>query len=516
MAVSRRRLRGAVTALVAVAVVLFVASGLARVRRPAPVPFRATREVLTTYHYGNARRGVDLLDPSFRHLRRAWSTGPGEIEGAVYAEPLLYGGEVLVATEEDLVYALRADSGAVLWKLRLGIPASTGSVRAAPGLRGCGDIFPLGVTGTPVISARLGVMFVAAEVQRPGTSGWRGIEHVLVAVRLADHELLWRRAIDPPGASEGSGGGYLVAAEQQRSALTLSHGRVVVELGGLAGDCSAYHGQVISVPERGRGPLEYYITPSRREDAIWATSGAAANRAGDLYVATGNGSVADRRFEMNDAVIELSPSLRVLGEFAPADWHERDLHDLDLGSAGPVLLPGDRVVFETGKPGFGPGGVLESWGYLLDASRLGGVGRPLYRGEACPGASPVFGSDALDRVRTGRSSRLLVVVPCASGLVALEVRSGRRPSFRRRWVVNGAAGADPNGPPIIAGGLVWSISTGADGGHGPASVLYGIEPSSGRIVVEKQLLPVTHFATPAAGDGEIVVAGLEGVEAFRP
>lgn len=470
---------------------------------------------MLTYHYGNARQGVGPATTSLRHLVRAWSTGGTRVSGDIYAEPLVDNGVVLVVTEDDDLYALNAKSGAVEWKLNVGHPAEASSIQGAPGLSGCGDIFPLGITGTPVIDPASGVLYLAAEVQKAGTSSWTGVEHVLVAVRLSSHKVLFKRRIDPPHPGNGSGGTYIVAAEQQRSALSLVDGRVYVEYGGLSGDCSAYHGYVVSVAESDRGALGVYKTPSSREDAIWATSGAAANGSNDLYVATGNGANGPgQKFDFGNAVVKLSPSLKVLSYFAPASWAYMSDQDLDLGSDGPTLLPGDNLVFQSGKAGYahGDSGTRESWGYLLSARSLGGVGHDLFRGQVCTGGGFVFGSNAAAVVKVGKVSRTLVFVPCPNGTVALQVSEGAHPSFRRIWQ---ASSGNPNGPPILAGGLLWAISTGADGGGGPSSVLYGMAPATGKVLVTEQLAPVDHFVTPAAADGEIFVGTAEGVEAFR-
>lgn len=468
---------------------------------------------LTTYFYDNARDGEGPSTPSLRRLSRAWSNA--SVSGAVYAEPLIYSGEVLVATESDLLYALSVKSGKVAWKVRVGRPVESPSVSSAPGLRGCGDVYPLGVTGTPVIDTATGVLYLAAEEQRPGTSSWQGISHRLVAVSLRSHKVLWQKGIDPPGAGDGSGHSYIVAAEQQRSALTLANGRVYVEFGGLYGDCSAYHGYVVSRAASGKGGLVVYKTPSPREDAIWATSGAAVGRSGNLFVATGNGGNGPgQRFDYGNSVVKLSAGLEPRGVFAPASWAYLSQSDLDLGSDGPTLLPGGGYVFQSGKAGFarGDGGSPESWGYLLRTGRLGGVGHPAFRGQVCPDAGWVFGANSAARLRVGRLEHTIVYVPCPSGTVALELAGGGRARFRRLWE---ASKDSPNGPPILAGGLVWALSTGADGASGPADLLVGMSPLTGKVLVTEQVGQVEHFATPGAAEGLIVVGTTHGVEAFH-
>src|SRR5574339_920561 len=60
-----------------------------------------------TYHRDNARSGYlpDMPDP--QQLTVAWNT---QVDGAVYAEPLVVSGHVIVATENNSLYSLNADT----------------------------------------------------------------------------------------------------------------------------------------------------------------------------------------------------------------------------------------------------------------------------------------------------------------------------------------------------------------------------------------------------------------------
>jgi outer membrane protein assembly factor BamB len=49
---------------------------------------------------------------------------------------------VIVMTESNNVYALDAITGAVIWQRNVGVPVISGLP--------CGNISPLGITGTPV------------------------------------------------------------------------------------------------------------------------------------------------------------------------------------------------------------------------------------------------------------------------------------------------------------------------------------------------------------------------------
>ncbi|MGH9303797.1 MAG: hypothetical protein ACRDZ5_05205, partial [Acidimicrobiales bacterium] len=142
-------------------------------------------------------------------------------------------------------------------------------------------------------------------------------------------------------------------------------------------------------------------------------------------------------------------------------------------------------------------------------------GRPRYAARACPGDhNVVFGAFASARELHRGHRETFVYVPCAHGTAGLVVFGGSRPSFHRVWT---ASANDPNGPPLVAGGLVWALSTGADGGS-ESNLLSGMSPTSGRVLVTKALgdIGVVNLSTPAAAGGRLFVAGAHGVAAFGP
>ena len=75
---------------------------------------------------------------------------------------------------------------------------------------------------------------------------------------------------------------------------------------------------------------------------MWETDGAVVSPAGDLYVATGNGSSNTiSHFDEGNSVVELSPTLKRIGYWAPSNWVQLNDQDWDLGSAGPDQRAGD-------------------------------------------------------------------------------------------------------------------------------------------------------------------------------
>jgi outer membrane protein assembly factor BamB len=397
-----------------------------------------------TYHADAGHTGVDPSSPQLASPHVLWRSPA--LDGAVYAEPLIAGGRVIAATEGDSVYALDATRGAVVWRTTLGVPEPRSQLP-------CGDIFPLGITGTPVIDTGAQVVYAVAETV--------GGHHTLAALDLATGHIRWQRGVDPPGMN--------AVTEQQRAALVLAGGRVYVAFGGLFGDCGPYHGWVVGVAANGSGPLLDVRVPSGREAGIWASAGPVVDSGGDLIVATGNSESATT-FDDGNAVLRLSADLRQLDVWAPADWAALNTTDSDIGSISPAPV-GSGLLFQTGKRGIG---------YLLRAGHLGGVGGQAFAAPVCPGGA--YGGTAF--------SGGLLYVPCRDGLRG--VRIGPGTSFSVAWT-----GPD-TGPPILAGGAVWAV------GFGQAT-LHALDPATGRELAQVQVGPTVHFATPASAGGLLVI-----------
>lgn len=497
---SRRPIRSLIAGLITISSAIALSSGGTS---PAAAAQRSevtalSRGDLLTYDYGNARSGLDPIDAHIGSLSASPAWNDQTLGGAVYGQPLIYGGRIYVATESDVLDALNAKTGAVLWSLRIGNPVSLSVVDSAPTLGpGCGDINPLGVTGTPVIDPTTNEIFVAEETETGGIATWPHVRHWMVAVALGTHRELWHRSIDPPAANKPTT--YYIAAEQQRPALTLLGGRVYAAFGGLDGDCGQYHGYVVDLPESGSGALQSYQVPTQREGAIWETDGALVSPTGDLYIATGNGSSNTvRDFDEGNAVVELSPGLGRLGVWAPSNWVQLNDDDWDLGSAGPIQVPGTSLLFVAGKPASDG-----SFGYLMQEGHLGGIGHGAYTGSVCTSGG-AFGAEASDVIGTGPSAKTLIYVPCGGGTVALSVSSSPM-RFHRLWV---ASSGSPNGSPVVAGGVVWALNWNS-------GELIGMNPLSGHTFLERATDSLPHFAAPGVGDGMLVVPTLTGVEAFK-
>lgn len=428
---------------------------------PPPVGLTVTSSVLTagspapaawlTYHHDNARSGVDTSSPPLGAPALAWTSPP--LDGAVYAEPLVDGRIVLAATEGGSLYGLDAERGQVLWRTHVADPVAQSALP-------CGDVFPLGITGTPVIDPVTHVAYAVAE-----TGDGR---HLLAAVADADGTLLWTRPVDPDGTRP--------ITQQQRAALALVDGRVVVPMGGLFGDCGQYRGYVVSADEGGGGALRSWIVPAVREAGMWATSGAAVDANNGIYVTTGNGEPT-ATFDHSDSVVRLDTELHDTDYFAPDDWQQLSRDDTDLGSTGVSLVSGFALV--AGKDGIA---------YLLHADHLGGIGGAVASLQVGGG---VYGGLAIDGD--------VAYIPATDGLRA--VRVGAAGTLAEVW--RGPA----TWPAIVSGGAVWAMER-------DSGTLDALDPATGAVRFAYPAGDVEHFTTPTAAAGSLYVAARDHVVAL--
>ena len=407
-----------------------------------------------TYGHDFARTGVAGIGVAKAGpLRVSWRM---HLDGAVYGQPLLVGNMVIAATENDSIYALDQATGQVVWRTHVGTPVPLAQLP-------CGNIDPLGITGTPVYDTGSGIIYAVAE-----TSGYH---HVLLGVSATDGTVVVERDIPAPDGQP--------RYDQQRPALTIEDGRVYVAFGGLDGDCGPYRGSVVGIPVSGSGPLVSYLVPTPREGAIWGTAGPVTGPDGTLYVSVGNGSESSTKFDGSDSVTALSPALKQAGIFAPSSWHDDSAHDLDLGSTQPALLA-SGMLLALGKSGTA---------YLVSAAHPGGVGGQVAQASVCPayGAAAVQGSTVYE--------------PCEQGGMAAISTAGDK--IHVRW--RGPASAW--GSPAVGGGAVWVTDW-------TAGTLYELDPATGKTRYSVNLgTSLPHFASLSMTGSHAFVGTMAGVVA---
>ncbi len=275
-----------------------------------------------------------------------WAVG---LDGPIWGQPLYMNGltvggkarnVVYVTTSNDSVYALDADTGALLWKksfLSTGVTAVPGSIANIS--------TQTGILGTPVIDPVKKAIFVVAETSENNATYF---PHRLHALSLIDGSELTQ---DPELISDPD---LQPIMKFQRPGLLLANGMVYVAFGSI-GDRDPYHGLLFAFDEN---TLEqkavFNVTPSGSEGGIWM-SGASpeADSAGNIYISTGNGSAGTNNF--GESIVKLSPNLQELDYFTPYNFSSYDAADLDLGSGSLIIVPDQNgpyphEIIACGKP----------------------------------------------------------------------------------------------------------------------------------------------------------------------
>jgi hypothetical protein len=354
---------------------------------------------VTTYHNNPARQGSNVLEtilsPQNVNARQFGKIFSHEVDGYVYTQPLYLPevrvphkgahNVVFVATEHGSVYAFDADSddGAdaePLWKTSfinpaLGItPAPTQDVNEY----GCSDIVPeIGITGTPVIDAGAGILYVVNKTKENGQMVQRlhALDVKTGAERLGGPVVISAAVPGTGAASEGGVVRFDPLREHQRAGLLLQDGKVYIA---WASHCDGwpYHGWVMAYDGRTlRQVAAWNATPNGVGGGIWQSGAAPAGDGTDAYFATGNGVFdAFPRGGLNfgNSVVRLKlqsgRTFSVLDYFTPYDQEALNVSDIEPGSGGVVLLPklsalqGKQLMVVTGKSGTI---------YVLDAAHMG-------------------------------------------------------------------------------------------------------------------------------------------------
>ena len=227
----------------------------------------------TVYHQNLMASGVDPVNTDLNTLKPGW-TSP-KLDGGLFGEPLVDDGRVVVATENDTVYSLSAQTGSVLWSTHLGTPVP---VYAIP----CPSVVSpvVGITGTPYIDLARNEIFVVAMEQHGFT-----VQHRLYGLNLFDGSIDLDQDVDPPGSQP--------LQELQRTGLTASQGRIIVTYTGF-GDCGSYHGWVLGIPESG-GPMRTFKTATARLTSLAASGWAVPHRSSIRRATSGSPRPTARR-----------------------------------------------------------------------------------------------------------------------------------------------------------------------------------------------------------------------------
>jgi hypothetical protein len=501
----------------------------------APAPARADE---VTASQDLLRTGWDRGEPA---LTPAAVSGSGfgqlfstAVNGQVYAQPLVVGSTVIVATENDMVYGLNASSGVVKWSRSLGTPWTT----VTPP---CNDLAPdIGDTSTPVYDPSTStVWLVAATVVNSAP------QYNFYGISAATGAIAAQKAISGSPANDSSVK-FNAAQEWQRPGLLLLNGWVYAAFashcdnspwdGFVSGMNSSTHATTLWSAETG-------LTENKA--GIWQSGGGLmSDGSGRIFFASGNGvSPAPGKGssppgQLAESVVRLAVqsggALAATDFFSPKSAPTLDAQDLDLGSGSPVGLPFGTTQY----PSLLVQGTKDGRIYVLNRTNLGGREQGANGSDATVhticcfaglwGHPAVFANTTtLTTSSQGSAANFLYYVAKNDYLREMRwsIDSSGRPSLHTVANSSFTFGYTSGSPAVTSNGtsassaIVWEIgATGATGTGGtlyafravPASTCTSSSPCKLSPLWSAPIGTASKFAIPATGGGRIYVGTRDG------
>jgi hypothetical protein len=329
------------------------------------LPMAAQPPVLTA-HNDLARTGQNLEEATLTTSNVKSATFgkifQATLDGLVDAQPLYVPGIpvanlgthnlLIVATENDSLYALDADTGALLWKAVL-----LGKGETPSDNRSCSNVAPtIGITSTPAIAFRTGSLegAIFAVAMSKGANG--KYHQRLYKVNLTAGRQLGvvEIAAEYPATGPQSLNGYDTFDSKmymERSALLLLNDVVYLAWASHC-DYAPYTGWVMGYNANTLTQTSVInITPNGEDGAIWGSgAGLAADSSGNIYFGAANGTfdgtLNAQGFPIDgdygNAFMRLSTGgnkLAVADYFTMYNTNRESDVDADLGSGGVIVLP---------------------------------------------------------------------------------------------------------------------------------------------------------------------------------
>ena len=345
---------------------------------------------MLTQHNDNNRTGANLNETSLTtsnvNVSQFGKLFARAVDGHLYAQPLYGPGLVIsgtthnvvfVATMHDTVYAFDADdpaAAAPLWQVSLGTSApitytlpNTTTVGHDFGPPNYQDIaVEVGIVSTPVIDPNTHTLYVVALTKEPNPPTCPcQYAHRLHALDLATGAEKFGGPVVISGTVSGQGwdnvnGSLIFSSTQQlqRAGLLLNNGIVYIAFASYS-DWTPYHGWLMGYNATTLQQVSIFnASPNSELGGIWQSGqGPSADSAGHVYLLTGNALYSPTVGDYGDSFLKLDPSgvvtslLPVIDSFTPYDQANLDMNDLDLGSAGALLIPSTNLILGGGKSG---------------------------------------------------------------------------------------------------------------------------------------------------------------------
>src|SRR5712671_1885655 len=459
-------------------------------------------QVNVIQEHNNLSRDGLYIDAAFTPVAAAGLTRDlnfdGTISGNVYAQPLyIEGGPsgpmIIAVTESNNVYALNATTGTVIWQRNLGPPVTSGLP--------CGNINPLGITGTPVIDLASRSLFLDALID--GATK----KHFIYSLNADTGATNSGWPVDVNAAATYNGISFTSLVQNERGGLALVNGRVYVSYSGHLGDCGAYRGWVVGVNISNPSNVNAWATTAIG-GGIWGHGGVASDGT-NMFVITGNTFNTGGNWMGGEAIIRLQAGPVFTGQptdyWAPTNWFSLDQGDTDLGGVSAMLIdvPGanpSQLVLAIGK---------DSNAYLINRNNLGGITAPVAQlsvGFAIGQSSATYTT----------SQGTYFVFRTGSTLKAYKITPTTPPTIVFAWSVSQTGSGSPwvTTTDGTNNAIVWVVGAQGD------QRLHGYNGDTGAVVYAgggaNELMTGTRkWNTGIAARGSIYVANDNKVYAFR-
>src|SRR5882757_5115417 len=230
-------------------------------------------QVNVTQEHNNVSRDGVYIDAAFTPAAAAGLTRDLNFNGTISGN----------------VYAHDATTGAVIWQRNLGLPVT-------PGLP-CGNISPLGITGTPVVDLASRSLFLDAMID--GVTK----KHFIYSLNVDTGAINTGWPVDVNATATYNGISFTSLVQNERGGLALVNGRVYVSYSGHAGDCGAYRGWVVGVDIANPSNVMAWATTAIG-GGIWGHGGVASDGT-NMFVITGNTFNTGGNWMGGEAIIRL-------------------------------------------------------------------------------------------------------------------------------------------------------------------------------------------------------------------
>jgi hypothetical protein len=504
-----------------------------------------------TYRNDGTRTSINshefTLTPSNVNISSFGKLFSCTLDESVYAQPLwvsnvvIGGGThniVIVATQNDTVYAFDADNGSgttctQYWKASLltsAYGAGSGATPIPPTDTGeTGDIpTEIGITSTPVIDPTTNYLYLVSNTKESGQY-YQRLHRLVLATGVETTGSPVALAASVSGTGQGSSGGslpYSALHQNQRPGLALVNG-IIYMASGSHGDNEPWHGWILGY---NASTLQlasaYCTTPNTFGGGIWMSGSAPVfDSSNNLFVISSNGTY-NGTTDFADSFLKLSTTsgITLSDWFTPDDQANLGANNIDLGQGGAVTLmntvsgPNPHLLIGGGKEGIVYLVNRDGMGHYNPANNNGAV-QSWSLGGNMIAASGTFwnntfyigaASSPLQAYTFNTTTGLFTTSPASQSNVSVAF-PGLTPAIS-------AAGT--------ANAILWTVDSSSSGTNGAPTgpaVLYAFDPNN----LANELWDSTQapsnrdqagnavkFVVPTVANGKVYVAGVKNLTVY--